>query len=152
MQCKESSEMEACEWLREIPSYSFLRVLLSKHFRPCMKGDNLHRKSVSPHSITKQIPHLPSPSLLSLGWIEEGREGNKIDSIGPHPLPNLQCAKGGNHPRADKWKGYAVARMHQKGLKGRICPSSKAPGSETPKSHPILKLGEFPLPIIGPLG
>ena len=27
-----------------------------------------------------------------------------------------------------------------------------APGTKTPLSHPILKLDEFPFPIIGPLG
>ena len=30
--------------------------------------------------------------------------------------------------------------------------SLNAPGTETPLSHSILKLDEFPFPIIGPLG
>ena len=30
--------------------------------------------------------------------------------------------------------------------------SLNAPGTETPLSHPILKLAEIPFPIIGPLG
>ena len=41
---------------------------------------------------------------------------------------------------------------HKSGLKGCIWSRMNAPGTPTPLSHPILKLGEFPFPIISPLG
>ena len=37
-------------------------------------------------------------------------------------------------------------------IKGCKWSSLNAPGTETPLSHPILKLGECPFPIIGSLG
>ena len=38
------------------------------------------------------------------------------------------------------------------GLKGCKWSSLKAPGTETPQSHPYWELGEFPFPIISILG
>ena len=40
----------------------------------------------------------------------------------------------------------------KRGLMGCKWSSMNAPGTENPLSHPILELGEFPFPIIGPLG
>ena len=42
--------------------------------------------------------------------------------------------------------------QNQRGLKGCKWPSLNAPGTENPLSHSVLKLDEFPFPIIGPLG
>ena len=42
--------------------------------------------------------------------------------------------------------------LNKRGLMGCKWSSLNAPGTETPLSRPILKLDEFPLPIIGPLG
>ena len=39
-----------------------------------------------------------------------------------------------------------------KGAKGCKWSSLKAPGTESPLSHPVWKLEEFPFPNIGPLG
>ena len=39
-----------------------------------------------------------------------------------------------------------------KGAKGCKWASLKAPGTESPLSHPVLKLEEFPFSIISPLG
>ena len=41
---------------------------------------------------------------------------------------------------------------YKSGLKGCKWSSLNAPGTESNLSHSILKLGEFPFPIIGPLG
>ena len=42
--------------------------------------------------------------------------------------------------------------QNKKGLMGCKWSSLNAPGTENPLSHPLLGLGEFPFPIIGPLG
>ena len=42
--------------------------------------------------------------------------------------------------------------QNKRGLMGCKWPSLNAQGTENPMSHPILKLGELPFPIIGPLG
>ena len=42
--------------------------------------------------------------------------------------------------------------FHKMGLMGCKWSSLNAPGTEIPLSHSILKLGEFPFPIIGSLG
>ena len=41
---------------------------------------------------------------------------------------------------------------NKSGLKACKWSSLNAQGTQTPLSHPILKLGEFPFPINGPLG
>ena len=41
---------------------------------------------------------------------------------------------------------------NKSGLTGCTWSSLNAPGTETPLSHSILKLHEFPFPIISPLG
>ena len=41
--------------------------------------------------------------------------------------------------------------QNELGLKGFKWTSLNAPGTETPLSHPILELGEFPFLTIGPL-
>ena len=41
---------------------------------------------------------------------------------------------------------------NKSGLKGCKWPSLNAPGTGITLFHPILKLGEFPFPIISPLG
>ena len=40
----------------------------------------------------------------------------------------------------------------KRGSKGCKWSSLNAPGTQSPLSHPILKLDDFPFPIIGPLG
>ena len=42
--------------------------------------------------------------------------------------------------------------QNKSGSKGCQWSRLNAPGTQTPLSHPILKLGQFPFPIIGPLG
>ena len=42
--------------------------------------------------------------------------------------------------------------QNKMGVSGCKWSSLNAPGNENPLSHPILKLDEFPFPIIGPLG
>ena len=42
--------------------------------------------------------------------------------------------------------------FNKMGLMGCKWSSLNAPGTETPLSHSVLELGEFPSPIIGPLG
>ena len=52
--------------------------------------------------------------------------------------------------------GMKVKKMvnfqNKRGLKGSRWSSLNAPSTGNPLSHPILKLHEFPFPIIGPLG
>ena len=42
--------------------------------------------------------------------------------------------------------------LNKMALMGCTWSSLNAPGNENPLSHPILKLDEFPFPIISPLG
>ena len=50
-----------------------------------------------------------------------------------------------------RWKSWESSETKM-GSKGCNWSSLNAPGTETPLSHPILKLDEFPFPIISPLG
>ena len=50
--------------------------------------------------------------------------------------------------KVKKFENYQKVR----GAKGCKWSSLDAPGTQNPQSHPIPELGEFPFPIIGPLG
>ena len=50
--------------------------------------------------------------------------------------------------KVKKWEIF----QNKMGLMGCKWSSLNAPGTETPQSHPYLELGEFPFPIISPLG
>ena len=56
-----------------------------------------------------------------------------------------------NWPPSMKVKKLKIF-CNKMGSKGCNWSSLNAPGTETPLSHPILELREFPFPIIGPLG
>ena len=67
----------------------------------------------------------------------------------PFPLLVLWGNKNGlPSVKVKKWKKF----QNKIGLKGCKWSSLKAPGTETPLSHPFLELGEFPFLIISPLG
>ena len=57
----------------------------------------------------------------------------------------------GNKNWPPQYEGEKVLNIsEQKGL--NLGASLIAPGTQNPLSHPVLKLGEFPFPITGPLG
>ena len=59
----------------------------------------------------------------------------------------------GNKNWLPSMKVKKLENVHTKiGLKGCKWSSLNVPGIETPLSHSVLDLDEFPFPIIGPLG
>ena len=66
-------------------------------------------------------------------------------------FPLLALRGNKNWPPSMKVKKMEIS-LNKRGLKGCKWSSLNAPGTENPLSHPLLKLDEFPLPIIGPLG
>ena len=66
-------------------------------------------------------------------------------------FPLLAPLGNKNWPPSMKVKKLKIF-CHKMGSMGCKWSSLHAPGTQTPLSHPILKLDEFPFPIIGPLG
>ena len=67
------------------------------------------------------------------------------------PFPLL--ALWGNKNWLPSMKVKKLEKFQNKmGLKGCNWSSLNAPGTETPQCHPYWELGEFPFPIISPLG
>merc|ERR1712115_478874 len=71
--------------------------------------------------------------------------------LGEFPFPLLALWGNKNWPPSMKVKMMEIFQ-NKRGLMGCKWPSLNAQGTENPLSHPILKLDEFPFPIIGPLG
>ena len=72
----------------------------------------------------------------------------KLDEF-PFPIIGLWGNK--NQPPSMKVKKLKIF-WNKMGSMDCKWSSLNAPGTQTPLSHPILKLGEFPFPIISPLG
>ena len=75
---------------------------------------------------------------------------HSILKLGEFPLPILTLMGNNNWPRmkAKKFGNF----QNKSGSKGRKCSRLNDPGMQNHLSHSILKLCEFPSPIISPLG
>ena len=79
-------------------------------------------------------------------------EADHIGSIiGQGLFPLLALLGNKNWPPSMKVKKLGKFQ-NVRGAKGCKWSSLNAPGTQTPLSHSVLKLEEFPFPIIGPLG
>ena len=79
-------------------------------------------------------------------------EADHIGSIiGQGLFPLLALLGNKNWPPSMKVKKLKIF-WNQMGVMGCTWSRLNAPGTENPLSHPILKLDEFPFPIISPLG
>ena len=127
--------------LGELP---FLHIGLwgNKNWPPSMKAknvENFQNKS----------------SLKGCKWSRMNGPGTEnplshsIFELGDFPLLALWGNK--NWPPSIKVKKLEIYRK-VRGAKGCKWSILDAPGTQNPLSHPILELGEFPFPIISPLG
>ena len=80
---------------------------------------------------------------------DEADHSGSIIGLGLFPLLALWGNK--NWPHSMKVKKMETFQ-DKNGLMGCKWSSLNAPSTENPLSHSLLELGDFPFPIIGPLG
>ena len=85
-------------------------------------------------------------------WSHSGRTFFPVCLVLPGYYISILALWGNkNWPPSMKVKKFENFQ-NKSGSKGCKWSSLDVPGTQTPLSHPILKFGEFPFPIIGPLG
>ena len=97
--------------------------------------------------------HRPLELRLGVDGRHPAWEGQASAKSHRESIPFPLLALWGNKKWPPSMKGKKLKNYQKvKGAKGCKWSSLKAPGTESPLSHPVLKLEEFPFSIISPLG
>ena len=109
-----------------------------------MKIEKLKKYGNKSGSMGCKLSSLNAPGI-------ENPLSHSLLKLGEFPWPLLALWGNKNWPPSMKVKKMENLQ-NKRGLKGCKWSSLNTPGTENPLSHPILELGEFHSPIIGPLG